>query len=116
MVIRFAEPQGFKKDIEIRYQGITVGKIKKVQYGQGMDSIIAEALVDRDAASLFRKDTRIWLVTPEFSLSGVKHLDTLISGPYIAINPGQGSRCLDLQALDGPPLMEGWGRPLYLQF
>ncbi|MCD6271499.1 MAG: MCE family protein [Deltaproteobacteria bacterium] len=106
VIIRFAEPQGLKKDVEIRYQGITVGKVKKVRYGQGMDSIIAEALVNRDATSLFRKDTRIWLVTPEFSLSGVKHLDTLISGPYIAINPGQGSRCLDLQALDRPPLME----------
>ncbi len=106
VIIRFAVSQGLKKDIEIRYQGITVGKVKKVRYGQGMDSIIAEALVDNDAATLFRKDTRIWLVTPEFSLSGVKHLDTLISGPYIAINPGQGSRCVELEALDGPPTME----------
>ncbi len=106
VVIRFARPQGLKKDVEIRYQGITIGKVNKVRYGQGMDSIIAEALVDRDAATLFREDTRIWLVTPEFSLSGVKHLDTVISGPYIAINPGQGSQCAELDALDGPPPIE----------
>ena len=112
LLIRFAKPHGLKKGIQIKYQGIAVGKVKKVRYDRGMKSIIADALIDRDAAHLLRDDTCVWLVTPEFSLSGVKHLDTVLSGPYIAVKPGQGKQCLELNALDRPPLMEEYGKGL----
>jgi paraquat-inducible protein B len=55
-----------------------------------MQSVVAEAVIDRGAERLFRQDTLVWLVNPEFNLSGVSNLDTMIMGPYIALTPGEG--------------------------
>ena len=103
VVIRFSRPNGLKKGAEIRYQGISVGEVQEVSFGPGMTSIIAEALIDRDSETLFREDTLAWLVTPEFSLSRVEGLDTVIFGPYITLAPGAGSSSFDIAALNDPP-------------
>ncbi len=103
ITITFLRPYGLKKDVELKYNGITIGKIKKVKYGEKMDSVIVRALVNKNAKELFRKDTKVWLVTPELSLSRIKNLDTIINGPYISISPGKGDLCTKIFALDTPP-------------
>ena len=42
----------------------------------------------------------------ELSLSGVKNLETLITGPYIKVKSGKGNLSTDITALDMPPLIE----------
>jgi len=106
MVFRFAKPNGLKKGVEIKYQGITIGKVQKVKYGKVLDSVIAETLVEKSFSILFRDDTRIWLVNAEFSLSGVKNLETVITGPYIEVKPGKGNPVAEITALDSPPRIE----------
>ncbi len=104
--ISFPSPHGIKEGVELKYQGITLGKVKKVAYSKDMESVIATVLVDKEFKILFCEDTRIWLVTPELSLAGVKNLDTIITGPYITIKPGKGKFVVKLTALDAPPLKE----------
>ena len=77
-----------------------------------MDTIVAEALLDKNSETLFREDTRIWLVAPELSLSGVRHLETVITGPYLALNPGKGKLCVEFAASDSPPGIEQVGEGL----
>ena len=48
---------------------------------------------------LLRTDTKFWLVRPEFSLAGTHHLDTLISGPYIDLEPGGGPLATEFTAV-----------------
>lgn len=71
-----------------------------------MQSVVAEAVIDRGAERLFRQDTLVWLVNPEFNLSGVSNLDTMIMGPYIALTPGEGEAASELTALEAPPARE----------
>jgi paraquat-inducible protein B len=81
--------------------------VKAVHYGQDRQTVIARALVDRGSETFFRQDTRVWLVSPEFNLSGVRNLDTVISGPYIEVMPGTGEMTTELAAAETPPLTNG---------
>ncbi len=104
--LNFASPHGIKEGVDIKYQGIALGKVKKVVYGKGMESVIATVLVDKESKMLFREDTRIWLVAPELTIFGVKNLDSIITGPYIALKPGKGDPVVTLTALAAPPFKE----------
>lgn len=106
ITLHFANAKGLRKGIEVRCQGITIGIVQEVKYGADMDSVVAEALLDRGAERFFRQDTRVWLVNPEFNLSGISNLDTMIMGPYIAVTPGHGKATSELIALGGPPARE----------
>jgi len=104
--LHFSKANGLGKGVEIRYQGISVGTVTDVKYGADMQSVVAEAVIDRGAERLFRQDTLVWLVNPEFNLSGINNLDTMIMGPYIALTPGDGEAASELTALDAPPARE----------
>jgi len=106
VTLHFAKANGLRKGVEIRYQGIRVGTVRDVRHGADMQSIVAEAVIDRGAERLFRHDTFVWLVNPEVHLSGVSNLDTMIMGPYIAVTPGNGEITSELSALDAPPARE----------
>ncbi|MBI5557825.1 MAG: MCE family protein [Deltaproteobacteria bacterium] len=107
LTLHFTTPGGLKKGIEIRCQGIKIGEVKTVHYGRDRQSVVAQALADRGAETFFRQDTRVWLVSPEFNLSGVRNLDTVISGPYIEVMPGKGEITTELAAAETPPLTNG---------
>lgn len=69
----------------LRYQGLEVGMVKKLELAKDLKGIYVDAEVSRDAIQLLGKDTKFWLVKPTASLSGVSGLDALVSGNYIAI-------------------------------
>ncbi len=103
ITIHFNKPKGIKEGLEIKYRGIRVGEIGRLRYGSKLDVVVAEILVDREAQQLFRTDSRVWLVTPKFGISGISNLDTIIGGSYLTIIPGEGSLCVELEAQDSPP-------------
>ena len=81
---------GIKEKTKIKYQGIQIGSIKKVRFTPDMKGIIAEGRVKKEAAELFRDTTRLWLVKPEIGLSGVRHIETVLTGSYVDVLPGTG--------------------------
>ncbi|NOQ45640.1 MAG: MCE family protein [Desulfobulbaceae bacterium] len=101
--IHFARTEGLKKGVLVKYNGIEIGKVSKVHYEKDMETITVEAMLEKKAGILLKETTRFWLVRPEFSLSGTQHLDTLLGGPYIAIEPGKGASRLEYTALQEEP-------------
>lgn len=99
IVIHFKKTDGLKKGVRVKYNGIDIGQVTEVAYEKKMTQIRAVAMVDKEAADLLRSGTKFWLVRPEFSLAGTQHLDTLISGPYIDIEPGGGTIVTEFTAV-----------------
>jgi len=106
ITIQFAGSQGLKQGIEVRYQGIAIGSIQKVEFTAAMDAVVCRAMIKKQAAKLFTADTVVWLVSPEVSLSGINNLDTILSGTYINLRPGIGGPVSELVALNAPPALE----------
>ncbi|MEZ9511331.1 MlaD family protein [Vibrio breoganii] len=84
--IHFANAQGLIAGrTTIRFQGLEVGMVRKLELAKDLNGIYVDAELYRDALQLLGEDTQFWLVKPTASLSGVSGLDALVSGNYIAI-------------------------------
>jgi paraquat-inducible protein B len=88
--IYFADAEGLiAGQTTIRYQGLEVGMVRNITLSRKLDNIYVDVDIYPEATRLLGKNTRFWLVKPTASLSGISGLDALVSGNYIAIQPGE---------------------------
>ncbi|PWI34178.1 paraquat-inducible protein B [Vibrio albus] len=88
--IYFSDAEGLiAGQTTIRYQGLEVGMVRNITLSEELDNIYVDVDVYPEATKLLGKNTRFWLVKPTASLSGISGLDALVSGNYIAIQPGK---------------------------
>lgn len=112
--------EGLKPGAALRYRGIQVGEITHMGLGENLNQVLAHAKLYRRAKHFARQGTQMWAVGPQIDFDGVKNLDTLISGRYLALSPGQGALHTEFIALQAPPrenfveAMQGPGLALIL--
>ncbi|MDV7104380.1 MlaD family protein [Vibrio sp. TH_r3] len=88
--IYFSDAQGLIAGrTTIQYQGLEVGMVRDISLSSNLDNIYVDADIYPQATQLLGKNTRFWLVKPKASISGISGLDALVSGNYIAIQPGE---------------------------
>lgn len=88
--IYFSDAQGLIAGrTTIQYQGLEVGMVRDISLSSKLDNIYVDADIYPQAKKLLGKNTRFWLVKPTASISGISGLDALVSGNYIAIQPGE---------------------------
>ncbi|MCC4796940.1 PqiB family protein [Enterovibrio norvegicus] len=104
--IQFTDAQGIEAGrTTIRYQGLEVGMIRKINLADDLQSITAEADIYPEATKILKKDTVFWVVKPKASITGISGLDALVSGNYIAVFPGAGdSQTRFVAAEEAPPV------------
>ncbi|MEA2116409.1 MAG: MlaD family protein [Thermodesulfobacteriota bacterium] len=107
LTLQFSSGTGISKHTTIRYQGIVIGRLSKVWFDAEKEQVFATAAVQKKTAKLFRSESDLWLVKPQVDLSGIKHLDTVISGAYIDLRPGQGKLSTDFVVQDTSPSVLG---------
>ena len=74
----------------VRYKGVIVGTVKKIQLdSEGGVNVVAS--IESQAKFMLRQKTKFWLVSPKANLTSISGLDTLFSGSYINILPGEGA-------------------------
>ncbi len=108
ITITFQTTEGLEaKKTRIRFKDLNIGTLTDVELSKDIKSIIATAQMLKTAAPLLTDKARFWVVKPQVSAAGVRGLTTLISGSYIAIDPGietNGERATDFVALNDPSL------------
>lgn len=108
--VRFTSGEGIVANkTEVFYKGMSVGKvINLVLDDKGRRTgVIATIEMNQAAEGHLRKGTRFWLVKPSVSLAGITGLETLVSGNYIAVSPGDGEPADRFTALsEAPPLSD----------
>lgn len=73
----------------IRYRGVTIGIVKKVTISEDNKKVIADVLLQKKAEHFAVAGSKFWVVVPDVSFQGVKGLETIIEGSYIAVQPGR---------------------------
>jgi paraquat-inducible protein B len=90
---------------KVKYRSVDMGLVEEVRLNDEFDGVIARVKLERQALSLLREDTRFWVVTARVGLGNVSGLDTLLSGAYIQLAPGEGKKeQRKFVALEKPPL------------
>ena len=84
---------------EVIFKGIAIGKVTELTLDRSGQrrGVIATLEMNKDAEPHLLSGTRFWLVKPSVSLAGITGLETLVSGNYIAVSPGEGEPTRDEQ-------------------
>ena len=108
--VRFESGEGIQANkTEVVYKGMSVGKVKNLTLDdQGKSrGVIATIEMNKDVEQYLKTSTRFWLVKPSVTLAGITGLETLVSGNYVAISPGEGEPTRKFKALaQEPPLSD----------
>ncbi|TKB57492.1 MlaD family protein [Ferrimonas aestuarii] len=107
ITIHFPDANGIEANKTlVRYQGVNVGTVHDVSLNDTDDGVVVSVKMEHTVSHLLNRDTQFWLVSPKASLAGVEGLDTLFSGNYIAMKPGQGEPRLEFTADTMAPTSE----------
>ena len=113
--VQFDSAEGLEAGVtKVMYRGLTTGIVKNLQLNEDLKSVTALIEMEKATREVLVKGTHFWLVKPQISLSGVKGLDTLLSGYYIEIQPGRGEETSSFIADNEPPPPLKDKRGLYL--
>lgn len=101
--ISFDRIYGLKTGAPIKFKDITVGVVETIALSKDMNKIIAHGRLDPESAELATEDALFWLVRPRLGIARTSDLDTLISGPYIAMMPGEGKLKQVFEGMEATP-------------
>ena len=104
ITLTFKEASGLEAGkTKIKYKDIEVGQVETVQLSRDLSQVLVTARMENSVASHLGADSRFWIVKPQFGLSGVSGLETLMAGNYIAVEFGGGDRTRTFTGLDHAP-------------
>ncbi len=90
----------------LEHKGVSVGVVKDVELKPDLSSVTVKVRLDRDAAALANGGSQFWIVHPEVGFSGIRGLDTLVTGVRLNVQPGTGPRTDKFTGLSRPPARE----------
>jgi len=107
ITIRFTSAEGLTAgETEIRHKGVRVGTVESFVLSPDLSEVIVHARMTREVSAHLTGSTRFWIVTPRVGTSGISGLNTLVSGAYIEMYPGEGEAQRDFVGLEDPPLLQ----------
>ncbi|PIP01550.1 MAG: paraquat-inducible protein B [Zetaproteobacteria bacterium CG12_big_fil_rev_8_21_14_0_65_54_13] len=102
--ITFKSAEGIEAGkTRVKYRDLDVGVVESVRLSDDFSQVELRAKISRGAETLLHKRTRFWVVKPRLGMSGISGLSTLVSGVYVALEPGDGPVASVFTGLDQPP-------------
>jgi paraquat-inducible protein B len=74
---------------KIRRKDVDLGTVESVYLSHDLSRVIVRAQMLRSAAPYLTSRATFWIVRPRVSAEGISGLNTLVSGVYIEMSPGQ---------------------------
>jgi len=104
ITIDFADGSGVEAGKTLlEYKGVPAGTVAAVELKPGLGGVRIRLRLKRDAASLADAGARFWIVHPEIGFSGVRGLETLVTGVRLNVLPGNGPPAKRFTGLEAPP-------------
>lgn len=106
VLLHAADGHGIRAGDPLRYRGINVGEVRKVELAEDLSEIRLEVRIDGASGALARAGTRFWVVRPRVGLESVQGLETLLGARHLAVIPGPAGAPVqrEFEMLAEPPL------------
>ena len=92
----------------IKYKDVDIGVVRAIGLTDDRREVVVTADLSKQADSLLVEDTRFWVVRPRIVAGQVFGLGTLLSGAYIAMDPGKSTEKREsFVGLETPPIVTG---------
>ena len=105
ITIRLDRVDGLNPGTAIRYKGLEVGKVERIELTEDLQALLLHARITQASQQIARVGTQFWVVKPELSLTRVENLETLVSGQYLEVLPADklSAKQTEFIALAQPP-------------
>ena len=90
---------------KVRHKAVDLGTVQTITLAPDMSHVIVALEMTREAAPYLTQSARFWVVRPRLSASNISGLDTLVSGSYIEMDPGDRAKpaLREFTGLEQPP-------------
>lgn len=107
ITIDFADGAGVEpRKTTLVYQGVTVGTVTDINLKPDLSAVQVELQLNKNAAGLAREGAQFWIVHPEIGFSGIRGLETLLTGARLNVRPGKGPPATHFKGLENSPPLE----------
>lgn len=86
--ITFHEGHGLAHGDPVKHRGIVIGEVTAVDLGRDLNGVVVRVRLSESASHIARTGTQFWVERPTINVAEVRGLDTLVSGRYVAMQPG----------------------------
>lgn len=73
----------------VRYKAVELGQVEGVRLSKDMSDVIVTVRMRTEADPFLTENARFWVVRPRLSSGSLAGIETLVSGSYIEVDPGQ---------------------------
>ena len=88
IAIHFRRGRGLVVGSLLKHRGTSVGEVTAVDLNEDLTGVTVHVRLVESAKRLARAGSQFWIERPDVSLSGVRGLETLVGGHYLAVEPG----------------------------
>ncbi len=107
VVIQFQTAEGIEEGKTlVKYRDVIIGKIRTVRFAEDLSHVLVTAEMVPGMERHLIESTRFWVVRPRVDSGEISGLGTLISGAYVAMDPGkEGDESREFIGLETPPVV-----------
>lgn len=90
---------------EVRHRAVPLGTVEDVHLSKDLKHVVVHARMRREGDAILTDHARFWVVRPRFNPGNISGLETLVSGAYIEVDPGDpgGTPADQFVGLEEPP-------------
>jgi len=90
---------------QLNYKAVALGTVESIDLAPDNSHVVVKVRMTNVGSRFLTSHARFWVVRPRFNVSDVSGIETILSGMYITVDPGQrGGRYQDsFTGLEEPP-------------
>ena len=97
---------------KVQHKAVALGAVESVRLSDDLQNVVVTVKMRQEAAPFLTDQARFWVVRPRLSSGSISGIETLVSGRYIEIDPGErgGKEQRAFTGLENPPAVRS-GEP-----
>jgi paraquat-inducible protein B len=105
--IDFATAAGLQAGkTKVKYKDVDIGTVTAIDVSADLDHVVVTAELRKESERFLAADSRFWVARPRITASQVSGLETLLSGAFVAVDPGSSrDQKRHFQGLVDPPVI-----------
>ena len=90
---------------QVRHKAVMLGQVESIRLSDDMSHVVVTVRMHREAEPYLTDKARFWVVRPRLSAGSLTGLETLVSGSFIEMDPGdrEGAKDYAFTGLETPP-------------
>ena len=106
VTLTFRSAQGLTAgQTKVRHKAVDLGTVQAITLSPDMSHVVVQVQMTREATPYLTENTRFWVVRPRLTAGNISGLDTVLSGSYLEMDPGNrdAKEKRDFAGLEQPP-------------